>query len=54
MVDDLDPPVVGNDDLFVPETSQIARGVYAGHGKELCDIFLCQVNAPDVFSQRLL
>ena len=54
MVDDLDPPVVGKDDLFVPETSEIARGVYAGHGKDLRDIFLCQVNAPALFSKRIL
>ena len=43
-----------NDDLFVPETGKIARGIYPCHAKDLCDIFLSQIDTALFPSGRIL
>ena len=45
LVYDLDPSSVRDDDFFIFETTEAARGIYPSHSKDLCNVLLSQIDA---------
>ena len=45
---------MGNNNLLVAQTGEVASGIYPCHAKNLCNILLCQINTSILPAGRIL